>query len=124
MSDDKMTANQRTALACYRTAKRRGVALNAQAQEQGLSARVVYDAIAALRRNGTLPTPTRPGRSSAKKRFVAVRVSPPAVQSMPPGVAVCHVRVGATVISCQQWPPAAWLATLATGGGDAATSEH
>lgn len=115
MSDDKMTANQRTALECYRTAKRRGVALSAQAQEQGLSARVVYDAIAALRRNGTLPTPTRAKRAPEKGRFVAVRFAPPVHST--PGVAVCHVHAGATVISCQQWPPAAWLATLATGEG-------
>lgn len=114
MSDDKMTTNQRTALECYRTALRRGVALSAQAQEQGLSARVVYDAIAALRRNGTLPTPTRSRRTAAKERFVAVRVAQPAVGSTPPSAVVCHVHVGMTLISCQQWPPAAWLATLAT----------
>ncbi len=123
MRDGKMTANQRTALECYRTAKRRGNALSAQAREQGLNIRLVYDAIAALRRNGTLPVPGA-RRVSAQSDFVAVRVAPPAVHSAPPGVAVCHVRVGATLISCQQWPPAVWLTTLAAGGGDAATAEH
>lgn len=123
MRDGTMTANQRAALDCYRTAKRRGNALSAQARELGLNIRVVHDALAALRRNGTLPVPGA-RRALAQSDFVAVRVAPPAVHSAAPGVAVCHVRVGATVISCQQWPPAVWLATLAAGGGDAATAEH
>lgn len=37
---DRMTANQRTALECYRTAKRCGKALSAQAREQGLNVRL------------------------------------------------------------------------------------
>ena len=119
----KMTANQRMALECYRTARRRGKALRAQAREQGLNVRVVYDAIAALRRNGTLPAPGVT-RTSAQSQFVAVRVTPPAAHSPPAGAVLCHVRIGATLISCQQWPPAAWLATLAAGSDDAATTGH
>lgn len=116
MRDKNMTANQRQALQCDRIARRRGVALSAQAREQGLNVRVVYDAIAALRRNGTLPAPGAT-RAAAKSKFVAVRIAAPAVDSVPPSaVVVCQVRVGTIQISCQQWPPAAWLANLAAGG--------
>lgn len=115
MRDNNMTANQRQALQCDRMARRRGVALSAQAREQGLNVRVVYDAIAALRRNGTLPAPGAT-RAATKSKFVAVRVATAAMDATPHSAVVCQVRVGTILISCQQWPPAAWLANLATGG--------
>jgi hypothetical protein len=122
--NDKMTVNQRNALECLRQAGEHGMALSAYARKRGFNERQIYDAIAALRRNGTLPAPgsTRP---SARSDFVAVRIAPPSTSSsVLPDSAVCHVRVGNARITCQQWPPAAWLATLGQAGLDAATPEH
>ena len=112
-----LTSNQRRALECFRTARSRGVALSAQASEQGLNVRVVYDAVAALRRKGVLPA-AGSGRSVKAADFMAVRVSPPPIPAG--GQTVCGLRVGATVIECHQWPPAAWLASLAGVSVDAA----
>lgn len=108
MSRD-LTSNQQQALECFRTARSRGVALSAQASEQGLNARVIYDAVAALRRKGVLPA-AGSGKLVKASDFVAVRAAPPPT---PVGAgAVCSLRVGATLIECRQWPPAAWLASL------------
>jgi len=113
-----MTANQRAALACYQRAQERGVALSAQAREQGLNQRVVYDAVAALRRKGVLPPGTR-SRPARAGDFLAVRVAPSADAPML-GMSVCRLRIGAVLIECSQWPPAPWLASLITGDADAA----
>jgi hypothetical protein len=95
--------------------------LNARNQ---LSVRVVYDAIAALRRNGTLPAPVSKG-ALATRDFVAVRIAPPSAdRAAAPHSVVCHVRIGQALITCQQWPPAAWLATLGQVSRDVATPEH
>lgn len=116
---ETMTVNQRRALECFRAARKRGVALCAYAREQGLSERVIYDAVAALRRKGMLPA-AGPTAAPATKDFVVVRMAPaPATHS-----AVCRLHVGGAVIECHQWPPAAWLATLGQAGFDAATPEH
>lgn len=119
----ELTRNQRQALECLRRAQASRIALSAQAREQGLSVRVIYDAVAALRRKGVLPT-VGSDMGAAAGDFVAVRVAPPAMHSTPAGAVVCHVRVGTTLISCQQWPPAAWLATLGQAGADAAAAGH
>jgi hypothetical protein len=116
MSKD-LTSNQRQALECFRTARSRGVALSAQAREQGLNVRVIYDAVAALRRKGLLPT-AGSGRSVEATDFVAVRVAPIPISTG--GEAVCRLRVGVALIECRQWPPAAWLTSLAEVSGDAA----
>lgn len=120
---DKMTANQRHALTCVRQAREQGMALSAYARKRGFNERQIYDAIAALRRNGTLPAPGST-RASVKSDFVAVRVTPPAMDSGPSDLVVCQVRVGRALITCQQWPPIAWLTTLGQAGFDAATPEH
>lgn len=116
MSRD-LTSNQRRALECFKTARSRGVALSAQASEQGLNVRVVYDAVAALRRKGVLPA-AGSGKSVKAADFMAVRVAPPPIPVG--GETVCSLHVGATLIQCRQWPPAAWLASLAGVSGDAA----
>lgn len=115
MSRD-LTSNQRRALECFKTARSRGVPLSAQASQQGLSARVIYDAVAALRRKGVLPA-AGSGRSVKAADFVAVQVAPPIPAD---AGTVCSLHVGATLIQCRQWPPAAWLASLAGVSGDAA----
>jgi transposase-like protein len=120
---DKMTANQRRALECVQQARAQGMTLSAYARKRGFNDRQIYDAIAALRRNGTLPAPGST-RTSAKSDFVAVRVAPPSTSTAPPVSVVCQVRVGRALISCQQWPPAAWLSTLGQVSIDAATTEH
>lgn len=122
MSEDssgrQLTANQRAALACFRLARERGVALSAQAREQGLNQRVIYDAVAALRRKGVLP-PGRPLRPVVAGDFLAVRVAPSADAPVI-GASVCRLRIGAALIECNQWPPASWLASLSAGDADAA----
>lgn len=88
MSRD-LTSNQRQALECFRTARSRGVELRAQAREQGLSVRVIYDAVAALRRKGVLPA-AGSSRSVEAADFVAVRVVAPPLAAG--GEAVCSLR--------------------------------
>jgi predicted phage tail protein len=120
---DKMTLNQRRALECVQQAREQGMTLSAYARKRGFSDRQIYDAIAALRRKGALPAPGST-RTSAKNDFVAVRIAPLPNSAAPPSSVVCQVRVGGTVIACQQWPPAAWLSTLGQVSRDAATPEH
>jgi hypothetical protein len=79
-----------------------------------------------LRRDGGVKaqgciTTSKPSSQSA---FAAVRVKP-AVQSValpatPSGALICRQRIGAAVIECAQWPPAAWVTALVTGQADAA----
>ena len=115
---DKMTVNQRRALACAQQAREHGMALSAYARKRGFNERQIYDGIAALRRKGMLPAAGPV--AAAKNDFVAVRMAPtPALHGT-----VCRVQVGDALIQCHQWPPAAWLATLAQVGADAATPEH
>jgi hypothetical protein len=122
MSNDsaarRLTVNQRAALECFQRAQSRGVALSAQAREQSLNVRVVYDAVAALRRKGALP-PGRGSRPAGAGDFLAVRVAPQADAPML-GAAVCRLRIGSALIECSQWPPAAWLASLTGTDADAA----
>jgi hypothetical protein len=120
---DKMSVNQRRALECVQEAREQGMALSSYARKRGYDERQVYDAVAALRRKGALPAPGT-ARSTGKSKFVAVRIAPFAVPPAPPEFMVCQIRVGHTLISCQQWPPAAWLATLGQASLDAATPEH
>jgi hypothetical protein len=112
-----MTDKQRAAVEAREGARRDGVTLVAYARAKGLAIRELYDSLASLRRKGLLPRSERkPG-----SKFVAVRV---AAEASPRtnGMAVCRIvsREG-YVIECAQWPPAAWLASLAQSAADAAT---
>lgn len=112
-----MTEKQQAAVEAREGARREGVTLVAYARAKGLVIRELYDSLAGLRRKGLLPRAVRKPRN----KFVAVRVAAEA----PPrsnGMAVCRIvsREG-YVIECAQWPPAAWLATLARSAADAAT---
>lgn len=109
-----MTARQQRALACFEQAHERGVALSAHARELGLGVREVYDAVAALRRKGVLaPGAKRAPRAApdVAKGFVRVRVQADAAAPATP--ICCRLRVGAMLIECAVWPPAAWVASLA-----------
>ena len=81
MDDETLTQRQREAVEALEGARRAGVSLSDYAKAKGLELRPVYDAIAALRRRGTLPPADRPRKRRSKSRFVAVRVrnSPAAV---------------------------------------------
>jgi predicted trehalose synthase len=118
-----MTDKQRRAIEAMEAARSQGCSLTEYAKAQGLAVREVYDALAALRRKGVLPKAARQGKS----KFVSVRVAPastamiaaaraPAVSSV-----LCRiVHAGGYAIECLQWPPANWLAALASGSTDAA----
>jgi hypothetical protein len=116
---ETMTVNQQRALECVQQARKRGIALCVYAREQGLSERVIYDAVAALRRKGILPAA---GSTAAPTMsdFVAVRMAPMSAMHS----TVCRVQVGSTLIECHQWPPATWLATLGQVSADAATAGY
>jgi len=116
----KVTDKQRWAMEHMERARQEGKALSAYARAQGVSAREIYDAMAALRRKGALP----PAKPSSKSAFVAVRVaphgSPLPVPSATRSAIICRVLIGGTaVIECADWPPVAWLSAL-VGRADAA----
>jgi len=118
----KVTDKQRRAMQHIEQARSEGMALSDYARAHGVSAREIYDAMAALRRKGVLP-PAKPISQSA---FVALRVKPAAHSATlplttPSGALICRLRLGAAVIECAQWPPAAWVTALATGCADAAS---
>ena len=69
---ETLTEKQRVAMEALEGAQRAGVPLSDYATAKGLELRPVYDAIAALRRRGTLPASARPRKRQS--RFVAVRV--------------------------------------------------
>ena len=94
--------------------------LSDYARVHGVGIRAIYDSMAALRKKGMLAPPATRDKSA----FVAVRVTP-AMQGAPVATIasaglVCRLRIGMAVIECAQWPPAAWVATLAAGPADAA----
>jgi len=69
---ETLTEKQRVAVEALEGARRAGVPLSDYAKAKGLATRPVYDAIAALRRRGTLPGTDRPRKR--KSKFVAVQV--------------------------------------------------
>lgn len=122
MNTADLTDKQRQALEHVERARSQGMKLSDYAQAHGVSARAIYDGLAALRRKGVLPR----SRPSSKSPFVAVRVAPravpatPVVHAGPRNAMLCRVLIGgSTVIECAEWPPVAWLAAL-TGRTDAA----
>lgn len=75
-----LSRRQQRALECFRQARQRGVVLSARARESGLGVREVYDAVAALRRKGVLPSVGRSAPAVAQRAtaegFVRVSVQP------------------------------------------------
>ena len=116
----KVTDKQRRAMEHMERAREQGMALSDYARAQGISAREIYDAVAALRRKGALP----PAKQSGKSAFLAVRVaprgSPLPVPSATRGAIICRLLIGGTAaIECADWPPVTWLSAL-MGRADAA----
>ena len=121
---ETLTEKQRVAVEALEGARRAGVPLSDYAKAKGLATRPVYDAIAALRRRGTLPGTDRPRKR--KSKFVAVRVtSSPVAVAEGARVArsgmVCRlVCEHGWVIECGEWPPPSWLSAVLPGRRDAA----
>ena len=122
MSTADLTDKQRQALEHVGRARSQGMKLSDYAKAHGVSARAIYDGMAALRHKGVLPR----GKVSSKSAFVAVRVTSSTVPTTPVvhtdqrSAMLCRVLIGgAAVIECAEWPPVAWLAAL-SGRVDAA----
>jgi hypothetical protein len=107
-----LTDKQRQALDHIERARSAGKRLSDYARVQGVGIRAIYDGMAALRKKGVLA----PAASRDQSAFVAVRVEP----TIPSTGLTCRLRMGAVVIECAQWPPAAWVKALALGRTDAA----
>jgi predicted phage tail protein len=115
-----LTEKQQRALEHLERARSAGMSLSDYARAQGVEVRPIYDSMAALRKKGML-TPATPRADSA---FVAVRVRSRSEVSEPAptisgGSLICRLRIGAAVIECAEWPPASWLAALASARADA-----
>lgn len=126
MTTAAMTDKQRRALEAMEAARQRGCSLTEYAKAEGLVVREVYDALAALRRKGVLPKPSR----GSKSKFVSVRVAPASASasasaSMMPtgrplgvsGVLCRIVHATGYAIECMQWPEPRWVAALSAGAG-------
>lgn len=115
----ELTDKQRQALEHLERARSSGMRLSDYARAQGVGVRAIYDSMVALRRKGVLAQPAGSGKSA----FVAVRVKPvrqaAPMPAIPTSGLICRLRIGAAVIECAQWPPAAWVAALASGPADA-----
>jgi hypothetical protein len=122
--DEMLTQKQREAVEALEGARRAGVPLSDYAKAKGLELRPVYDAIATLRRRGTLPPTDRPRKRRTKStaRFVAVRVrsapTPPATSRS--GLVCRLVRSDGCAIECGEWPAPNWVTAVLTGRKDAA----
>jgi len=123
MDGETLTQKQREAVEALEGSRRAGVPLSDYAKAKGLELRPVYDAIAALRRRGTLPPAERPRKPKSKSRFVAVRVtrSPTAPMAAARGSLVCRlVRGDGCAIECGEWPEPRWVLAVLSGSRDAA----
>lgn len=117
----ELTDKQRQALEHVERARSSGMRLSDYARAQGVGVRVIYDSMVALRKKGVLAQAARADKSA----FVAVRIAP-AMQATPVATMsgaglMCRLRIGIAVIECAQWPPATWVAALASGRMDAAS---
>ena len=118
-----LTERQRTAMEALRAARAAGVGLSAYARANGLNAREVHDAVSQLRKRGVIAPTERPHRAGSA--FVAVKVVSAAASSSAQGPEIARsarggmvcrlVHAGGFVIECGEWPPAAWLLSLASG---------
>jgi hypothetical protein len=117
---EELTDKQRMAMAALQGARAAGLGLSAYARAHGLSARQLHDSVVTLRRRGILPPTERP--RPRKSAFVAVRVvDAPRAPSTRTGTVCRLIHAGGLVIECGDWPPAAWLLSLASGTRDAAS---
>jgi hypothetical protein len=124
MARGDLTELQRQALQQVERAKTAGVSVSAQCRADGLSVRQVYDALIALRRRGVISALSPRARRSPSA-FVAVEVAtlpstrPTGSLAPTPTLTlaartVCRVMLpGSVAIECSEWPPGAWLASLA-----------
>ena len=100
-----LTTLQRQAMEHMERARSQGLSLSDYAKVQGVSVRQIYDAASQLRRRGVLPSASCPTPSP----FMAVKLLAPSSRC------VCRIVNGSGVmIECLEWPPARWLATLAS----------
>ncbi len=121
---ETLTEKQRVAVETLEGARRAGVPLSDYAKAKGLATRPVYDAIAALRRRGTLPGTDRPRKRKSKFVAVQVRNSPIPIAEVGPAARsglVCQlVCAPGWVIEFGEWPPPSWLSAVLPGRRDAA----
>ena len=111
MRGTRLTTLQRQAVEHMERARSQGLSLSDYARAQEVSVRQIYDAASQLRRRGLLPSAARPTSGP----FLAVKLLTPSSRG------VCRiVNASGVVIECLEWPPAAWLATLASRAPDAA----
>lgn len=115
--DEGLTAKRREALEHAERARAAGLTLSAYARREGLALRPLYDALGAIRRKRAAVATKRKKRSGASK-FIALRVASTLLPTA--STPLCRVQLGALVIECAEWPPAAWLATLKDVSADAA----
>lgn len=120
MTTAEMTEKQRRALDAMEAARQQGCSLTQYAKAQGLAVREIYDALAALRRKGVLPKPSR----RSKSKFVSVRVvsaSTAMTAAARPfgasGVLCRIVHAPGFAIECLQWPEPRWVAALSASSG-------
>ena len=107
----RLTDKQRVAMDALQGARAAGLGLSAYARAHGLNARQLHDSVVALRRRGVLPP-----------RVVNTPPSPSMRPSPPRTGMVCRViHAAGLVIECGEWPPTAWLLSLASGSRDAAS---
>jgi hypothetical protein len=120
-----LTERQRAAMEALQAARAAGVGLSAYARANGLNARQVHDAVTQLRRRGVIPPTDRAHRRSGA--FVSVKVrsalgqAPDVARSTRGGMVCRLVHADGFVIECGEWPPAAWLLSLASGRRDASS---
>jgi hypothetical protein len=112
MKNEGMTELQREALEHLQKAREEGLSISAYARKHGIPAQRIFDAVARLRRRGSLPA-----HSAKRSKFIAVKITPPPISN----ATVCRMLApGGLVIECLQWPPRSWLESL-TRTPDAAT---
>lgn len=110
MTTKALSPRQQEYLEHVHRAEELGISLREYADAQGLKVKDIYNVKRQLVKKGVLGTPT-----AATADFVAVRIADPG------GAVVCRLRhPSGWEISCGNWPPAAWLTAVLSGGQDAA----
>ena len=124
MTTESLTEREQQTLEHLQKAQDLGSSLAEYASAFGLEVKELYAMKQQLVRKGVLP-PTRGKTEEAEKTdkpspFVPVRVVPSALP--PSSMAMCRLmHPSGWVIECGTFPPAAWLASVLSGGAHAAT---